>query len=402
MTASKLIYLDNNATTPLDPRVLQAMMPYLTTEFGNPGSRHELGRRAADAVDRSREQVARLLGATPEEVIFTSSATESINLAIKGAVDVHRDRSRHVITCRTEHKAVIEVCHYLERNGVSVTWLKPDNQGRVTVEQVAEAIRPDTILITLMAANNETGTLHPVAQIGRLARERSILFHTDAAQATGRVPLSVVDTSIDLLSLSAHKLYGPKGVGALFVRRGRPRVRLACQLHGGGQEHDLRSGTLNVAGIVGLGAAAELARLALAEESRELAGLRDRLHEALTSALDGVTLNGHPEERLPNTLNLSFAGVDAEKLMARMPTVAVSSGSACTSALLTPSHVLRTMGLGEDQAHSAVRLSLGRFTSARDVDRAAAEVIRVVRAIRRAGSRRPASRQCDCRNGCCR
>lgn len=400
------VYLDNNATTPLDPRVLQAMMPYLTGEFGNAGSRsHAFGRRAAQAVDQARGQVAALIGASPEEIVFTSGATESDNLAIKGVAEAGRDKGRHLVTCLTEHQAVIDVCRHLERQGCEVTWLKPDRFGRVSAEQVGQAVRDDTVLVTLMTANNETGTVHPVADIGRVAKDRGVLFHTDAAQAVGRVPLEVNAAGVDLLSLSAHKIYGPKGVGVLYVRRREPRVRLACQMHGGGQERGLRSGTLNVPGIVGLGAAAEFARQALAAESRQLARLRNRLHEALSAALDGLTLNGHPAERLPNTLNVSLARVEAEKLMARAGGVAMSSGSACTSALLTASHVLKAMGVPEDQAYGAVRLSLGRFNTEADIDRAAEEIIRAVQAIRGddpSHGERGDSKVCDCKDGSCR
>jgi cysteine desulfurase len=378
-----MIYLDNNATTPVDPRVLEAMLPSLREEFGNAASRnHEFGSRAEAAVEVAREQVAAVIGASPKEIIFTSGATESDNLAVKGVAEMHRSKGNHIVTCATEHKAVLDTCKYLETQGFEVTFLPVDADGLVTAEQVADAIGKRTILITIMAANNEVGTIHPVAEIGKVAKDRGVLFHTDATQAYGKVPLNVEAMGIDLLSLSAHKIYGPKGVGALYVRRRGPRVRLALQMHGGGHERGMRSGTLNVPGIVGLGAAAEACQGDMAEEAQRQRTLRDRLHERITTGLDQVRLNGHPTERLPNTLNLSFAYVEGEAVMLRMPDVAVSSGSACTSASLEPSFVLRAMGVGDDLAHSSIRFSLGRFNTAEEIDRAAEQVIRAVSGLR--------------------
>jgi len=297
-------------------------------------------------------------------------------------VEMYREKGNHVVTCLTEHKAVLDACKYLETQGAEITWLKPDETGRVTADQVAEAITDRTVLITLMMANNEIGTLHPVAEIGRVAKERGVIFHTDATQGVGKLPIDVEAMGIDLLSLSAHKIYGPKGVGALYVRRRNPRVRLACQMHGGGHERGMRSGTLNVPGVVGMGAAAEICAREMVGEAERLTGLRDRLHEAITAGLDYVTLNGHPTERLPNTLNLSFAYVEGEALMMKIKSVAVSSGSACTSASLEPSHVLRALGVAEDLAHSSIRFSLGRFNTAEEIDYAAGQAIKAVKELR--------------------
>ncbi len=374
------IYFDNNATTPLDPRVLEAMMPYLTGKFGNAASKfHAFGENAKDAVEHARAQVAHLLHAAPEEIVLTSGATESDNLALKGVAEMYRERGNHIITCLTEHKAVIDTCKYLEQQGFEITWLTPDAQGRVSADQVADALTPRTILISLMAANNETGTLHPIAAIGRLAKERGVLLHSDATQAVGKLPLDVEATGIDLLSVSGHKLYGPKGVGCLYVRRRGPRVRVAPQMHGGGHERGRRSGTLNVPGIVGLGAACELAAAEMAAEAPRLAALRDRLQDLLLGALEDVRLNGHPTERLPNTLNLSFAYVEGESIaLGLAQDLAVSTGSACSSESLEPSHVLSAMGVPAGLAHGSIRFSLGRFNTAEEVESAARRTIEVV------------------------
>lgn len=409
MTTPSPIYLDANATTPLDPRVLEAMLPYFTTHFGNPASRaHAFGKKAAEAVALARMTLAALLGAGEDEIVFTSGATESNNLALKGAAAAAREKGNHIITGLTEHKAVLDVVARLESEGFEVTRLAPDRQGRIAAGQVAAAITGRTILISLMAANNETGTLHPIAEVGRLAKSRGILLHTDATQAVGRTAMDVDAMGVDLLSLSAHKIYGPKGIGALYVRRRSPRVRLVPQMDGGGHERGLRSGTLNVPGIVGLGAAAELCRREMAAEALRLASLRDRLHDGLRAGLDLVILNGHPTERLPNTLNVSFVGVDAEALLTEMPEVAVSTGSACTSAILEPSHVLRAMGLPDNLAHAAVRFSVSRFTTEDEIDRTIAAVVRAVRTLRggnptyeRTGSF-PGAAACDCEPGTCR
>lgn len=377
------IYLDYNATTPLDPRVLEQMMPYLTSVYGNPASRaHPFGWKAEAAVETAREQIAALLGAQAKDIVFTSGATESDNLAVKGAAEMYRDKGSHIITCPTEHRAVQEPCKRLEQLGYQVTWLKPDEHGRVSADQVAQAITDRTILITLMAANNEIGTLHPIAEIGKVAKARGVLFHSDATQAVGKIPVDVEAMGVDLLSLSAHKFCGPKGVGVLYVRRRGPRVRLVCQIEGGGHERGLRSGTLNVPGIVGLGAAAEICRSEMPAESARLADLRDRLHRGLTDRLSHVKLNGHPTQRLPNTVNLSFAFVEGEALMMKVKDLAVSSGSACGSASLEPSFVLRALGVPDDLAHGSIRFSLGRFTTREQIDYTVEHCARAVDELR--------------------
>ncbi len=383
MAVKTPIYLDNNATTPVDRRVLEAMLPYFAEVFGNAASRsHSFGQQAEAAVEKARRQVADALGAGPKEIVFTSGATESDNLAIKGVAEMYRDKGNHVITCATEHKAVIDACKHLGQRGCDVTFLPTDEFGLVEPGQVAEAITDRTILVTLMAANNEIGTIHPIAEVAAEARRRGVLFHTDATQAFGKIPLDVEAMGIDLLSLSAHKFYGPKGVGALYVRRRNPRVRLAIQMHGGGHERGLRSGTLNVPGIVGLGAAAEICAAEMPAEAPRLQGLRDRLERSITAALDAVKLNGHPTRRLPNTLNLSFAYVEGESLMMKMTDVAVSSGSACTSASLEPSYVLRALGVGDELAHGSIRFSLGRFNTAEEIDYVARRVVESVNELR--------------------
>ncbi len=383
MAVKTPIYMDNNATTPLDPRVLEAMMPYLTTHFGNAASKnHSFGWAAEAAVEKARQQIGQAMGASPKEIVFTSGATESDNLAIKGAAEMYREKGNHIITATTEHKAVLDTCHYLETQGYDVTFLTVDHTGMVSPEQVEAAITDKTILISLMAANNEVGTIHPVAEIGKVAKKRGVLFHCDGVQAFGKIPLNVDETGIDLLSISGHKIYGPKGVGALFVRRRGPRVSLSAQMHGGGHERGMRSGTLNVPGIVGLGAAAELAMQEMPTEGPRITALRDRLQQGIVSQLDQVNLNGHPTQRLPNTLNLSFAYVEGESLMMRMKDIAVSSGSACTSASLEPSYVLKALGVGDDMAHSSLRFSLGRFTTQEEIDFAIERVVRAVRELR--------------------
>lgn len=377
------IYLDYNATTPIDPRVLEAMMPYLTEHYGNASSRsHPFGWKAEAGAEEGRAQVASILGASAKEIIFTAGATESNNLAIKGAVEMYAQKGNHIITCQVEHKAVLDTCKALEAKGAEVTYLPPDEYGRVTAQQVEEAITDRTILISLMAANNEVGTLHPLAEIGKVAKARGVLFHTDATQAVGKIPLDVEAMGIDLLSLSAHKVYGPKGIGALYVRRRNPRVRLAIQMHGGGHERNMRSGTLNVPGIVGLGKACELAAEEMAAEVPRLTQLRDQLEAGIFAQLNYVKRNGHPTERLANTSDLSFAYVEGEALMMRMKDIAVSSGSACTSISLEPSFVLHAMGVPDGLAHSSIRFSLGRFTSAGEIDYAVEKVVAAVNALR--------------------
>ena len=376
------IYLDNHATTPLDPRVLEAILPYLQGRFGNPASRsHSFGWEASKAVDLARQQVAGLVGAAPEEIIFTSGATESDNLAIKGVAEANRQRGKHIVSVVTEHKAVLDSCKYLEHAGFEVTYLPVHSNGLIDLDEFRNALRPDTFLVTIMAANNETGVLQPIAEIGAICRDRRIAFHTDAAQTSGKVPINVSKQNIDLLSISGHKLYGPKGVGALYVRND-PGLKIAPQIHGGGHEHALRSGTLNVPGIVGLGKACALAQDYLPEESCRIAGLRNRLRDRITSNLDGVSVNGSMEHRLPGNLNMSFAGVQGEDLLTALDDIAVSSGAACTSDHIEPSYVLKALGLSDHLAQASIRFGLGRFTTETEVDYAAARVVETVRQLR--------------------
>jgi cysteine desulfurase len=377
------IYLDNNATTRVDPRVVEAMLPYFTEHYGNAASRHHrFGRDAEHAVEAARAQVGRLIGASPKEIIFTSGATESDNLAIKGVASMYRNKGNHLITVRTEHHAVLDCCRRLERQGFEVTYLAVDKFGRVTAEQVAEAINERTILVSVMAANNEIGTLQPIKQIGAVCKERGVFFHSDAVQAAGKLPLDVEDLGVDLVSLTAHKLYGPKGVGALYVRSRNPRVRPEPLLDGGGHERGLRSGTLPVPSVVGFGKACELCLQELVEEAPRLTRLRERLRQAIMERLDHVFLNGHPSERLPGNLNLSFAYVEGEALMMSMKNIAVSSGSACTSASLEPSYVLKALGVSDELAHSSIRFGLGRFSTEKEVDFAGQEVVTAVKHLR--------------------
>jgi cysteine desulfurase len=378
------VYLDHNATTPPDPQVVAAVARAVTDLYGNPANGgHWFGRRAARAVQAARRRVARLLGAAPREIVFTAGATESCNLAIKGVAEMYRPRGDHLVTCLAEHAAVREPCRRLENAGFEVTWLRPDEFGRLRPQQVEQAVTPRTVLLSVMAANNVVGTLNPIAEIGRIAKAKGVIFHCDATQAAGKIPLAVNDLGVDLLSLSAHKLYGPKGVGALYVRGRGPRVRLACQMDGGGQERGLRSGTLNVAGIVGAGLACEIARRRVRQDAAALAVLRDRLHAALQRRLPGVALNGHPTQRLANTLNVSFAGVEAGELMRSLPAIAASVGAACTSGADDPHYVLRAMGLAEDRAAGAVRFSLGRGNTVEQIDQAAEAVVQAVVELRR-------------------
>jgi cysteine desulfurase len=377
------IYMDNHATTPLDARVLEAMMPYLTTSFGNAASRnHSFGWEAEKAVEAAREQVAALIGATAKEIIFTSGATESDNLAIKGIAEMYRERGNHIITQVTEHKAVLDTCKRLEKAGTRVTYLPVNADGIIDLEDLRRAIDGQTILVTIMVANNEIGVLQPIREIGKLCHEKGVLFHTDAVQAVGKVPFNVVDDNVDVASISAHKLYGPKGVGALYVRRRNPRVQVAAQIDGGGHERGMRSGTLNVPGIVGLGKACELSQQELLQEGRRLQALRDRLKAKLEAGLDYVLVNGSMEHRLPGNLNMSFVYVEGESLLMGINDVAVSSGSACTSAALEPSYVLKALGLGDDVAHSSIRFGLGRFNTEAEVDYVANKVTHVVRHLR--------------------
>ncbi len=377
------IYLDSHATTAVDPEVFRTMAPYFTEVFGNAASRnHEFGWTAEAAVEKGRGQIARLIGASDKEIIFTSGATESNNLAIMGAAEMLRSRGNHIITSTVEHKAVLDTCHYLETKGFEITFLPVDKTGRVDPDSVRKAIKPQTILVSLMMANNEVGTINPIAEIGKICKEYGVLFHTDGAQAIGKIPVDVEKMGIDLLSISAHKMYGPKGVGALYVRRKNPRVRLAPQIHGGGHERGMRSGTLNVPGIVGFGKAAEVAAATMETETKRVSALRDRLWAGLQAELDEIYLNGHPTERLYNNLNVSFAFVEGESLMMGMKELAVSSGSACTSASLEPSYVLRAIGVGEDLAHTSIRFGLGRFTTEEEIDYAIQKVCETVKKLR--------------------
>ncbi len=376
------IYMDNHATTPLDPRVLDAMLPYLKDEFGNAASRsHVFGWRAEEAVERAREQIGALIGASGKEIIFTSGATESDNLAIKGAAEFYREKGNHLVTCKTEHKAVLDSMKRLERQGFEVTYLPVGKDGRLDPDDLRRAIGPKTILVSIMLANNEIGTVQPVEEIGKICREKGVLFHCDAVQGVGKIPFDVGRANVDLASISAHKIYGPKGIGALYVRR-KPRVRLAELIDGGGHERGMRSGTLNVPGIVGLAKACEIAKAEMPEEAARLTALRERLREKIVRRLDLVELNGSAEHRLPGNLNLSFAYVEGEALMMAIKDVAVSSGSACTSASLEPSYVLRACGVEEELAHSSIRFGLGRFNTEEEVDYVADLVVGKVTKLR--------------------
>ncbi len=377
------VYLDYNATTPVDPQVLQAMLPYFCDKFGNAASRsHAWGWEAEEAVKRARQQVANVIGAEPEDIVFTSGATEGNNIAVKGVAAMYADKGKHIITQPTEHKAVIDPCKWLETKGYRVTWLHVDKHGRVDLDELRSAIKDDTILVSVMHGNNEIGTLQPIGEIGKVCKEKGVLFHTDCCQTFGKVPVDVQSMGIDLLTCSAHKICGPKGIGALYVRRKRPRVRCEPVLHGGGHERGMRSGTLNVPGIVGLGAAAELCQSQMDTEPQRLAELRNQLRDGIVSQLDDVAVNGHPTERTPNNLNISFKYVEGESLMMGMPDIAVSSGSACTSASLEPSYVLRAIGVGDDLAHSSIRFSVGRFNTPAEIDYAVKQVVGAVRKLR--------------------
>jgi cysteine desulfurase len=384
MTLKLPIYMDNHATTPADPRVVEAMVPFFTNVFGNAASRsHSFGWTADEAVANAREQVAKLIGAAKaKEIVFTSGATESNNLAIKGVAHFYREKGNHIITTKIEHKAVLDTCKRLENEGFEVTYLSVDKSGRIDPEDVRRAITDKTILVSVMLANNEVGTIQPLKEIGAITRERGVLLHTDAVQGIGKTPFDVEEMNVDLASLTAHKMYGPKGVGALYVRRSRPRVRLATEMDGGGHEFGMRSGTLNVPGIVGFGKACELLTLEWKAEAERLRAQRNRLLELITSALDEVHINGSLEHRLPNNLNLSFAFVEGESMLMAIRDVAVSSGSACTSASLEPSYVLHAMGVTDDAAHSSIRFGLGRFTTDEEIDYVAKLVIDKVQKLR--------------------
>jgi cysteine desulfurase len=377
------IYLDNHATTPVDPRAVKAMLPFFTENYGNPASRnHSFGWTAATAVENARKQVARLINARSKEIVFTSGATESDNLAIKGAAHRYRERGNHIITLATEHKAVLDSAKRLKTEGFHVTYARLQPDGLVDLNELALAITGETSLVSIMAANNEIGVLQPLAEIGRLCRARGVLFHTDAAQAAGKIPLDVEAMQIDLLSIAGHKLYGPKGVGALYVRQRGTPVDLAPLLDGGGHESGLRSGTLNVPGIVGLGKACEICREVMPEEARRLAALRDRLKDGLLAALDGIHINGSLEHRLPNNLNISFPGLEVATLMTELNDIALSSGSACTSAISEPSYVLTALGIPEELAQTPLRFGLGRFTTEEEIDYTLRRVVEAVKRLR--------------------
>ncbi len=389
MSAKKPIYLDNAATTRVDPRVLEAMLPFFSEHYGNAASRnHQFGWIAEEAVDKARRQAADLIGASPKEIIWTSGSTEANNLAIKGAAEMFQKspagsgKRGHIITAATEHKAVLDPCKRLEKQGFDVTFLTPPSDGVITASQVDEALRDDTILVTLMWANNEIGTINDVPQIGALCHDRGVVFHTDATQWVGKMPTNVEADNIDLLSWSGHKIYGPKGVGALYVRRRKPRVRLVAQMDGGGHERGFRSGTINVPGVVGFGAACAICGAEMDAERPRLLALRSKLEESLAQKLDAIQVNGHAEKRLPNISNISFGYVEGESMMMAIKDIACSSGSACTSASLEPSYVLKALGVGDELAHSSLRLSLGRFSSEAEIGTAIEQIVAAVVKLR--------------------
>lgn len=383
MSVKLPIYLDNNATTRTDPRVVEAMLPYFSEVYGNAASRsHSFGWAAEEAIDIARAQLAKVLGADPKEIIFTSGATESNNLAIKGVAEMYAEKGDHIITVVTEHKAVLDTCKHLENEGKSVTYLGVGKDGLIDLDELRAAITDKTILVSIMAANNEIGVIQPLKEIGAICRENGVLFHTDAVQAYGKIPLDVNALNIDLLSFTAHKIYGPKGIGALYVRRRNPRVKLTAQIDGGGHERGFRSGTLNVPGIVGFGKAAELLMEEMESEAERLTALRERMTRTIMDACDSSYINGHPTQRLPGNLNISFEFVEGESLLMGLKDVALSSGSACTSASLEPSYVLKAMGLGDELAHSSLRFGFGRFTTEEEVDWVARKVISEVSRLR--------------------
>ena len=378
------VYLDYQATTPVDERVFDKMIPYFIEKFGNASSTsHIYGEIAGEAVEKAREQVANLINAQAKEIVFTSGATSSDNLAIKGAAEIYKEKGNHIITCKTEHKAVIDTCKYLAENGYDITWLEPDIKGHIDLNELENAITDKTILISLMGANNEIGVLHPLKEIGAIAKKRGVLFHCDAAQAIGKIPIDVIDMNIDMLSISAHKIYGPKGIGALYVRSKNPRVVLAPNIHGGGHERGMRSGTLNVPGIVGFGEACEICKNEMTEENERILKLRTKLYNGIMSQLDEVYLNGDLEKRLPGNLNISFAYIEGESLMLRLKDdIAVSSGSACTSATLEPSYVLKAIGIQEELAHTSIRFGIGRFTTEEEIDHAIKKIVAQTKELR--------------------
>lgn len=377
------IYMDNHSTTQCDPRVVDAMLPYFTEKFGNAASRnHSFGWEGEEGVDYARKQIAKLINADAKEIVFTSGATESDNLALKGVVEMYREKGDHIITSSTEHRAILDAAKSLEKRGMNVTYLPVDKFGMVNPEDVRDAITDKTILISVMLANNEIGTINPIKEIGKIAKEKGVLFHSDATQGVGKIPVDVQDMGIDLMSFTSHKIYGPKGVGALYVRRKAPRVRLVPMIDGGGHERGMRSGTLPVSSIVGFGKAVELCAQEMAKESIRTKALRDRLHEGISGALEEAYLNGHPTERLPGNLNISFAYVEGEALLMGVKEIALSSGSACTSATLEPSYVLRALGVGSDLAHSSIRFGVGRFTTDEEVEYTIDRMIKAVNHLR--------------------
>ncbi|MEA5458466.1 IscS subfamily cysteine desulfurase [Arcicella sp. LKC2W] len=377
------IYLDYNATTPVDKRVLEKILPYFTEHFGNAASRsHLFGWTAQEAVENAREQVADLIGAEVKEIVFTSGATEANNLAVKGLCELYSSSKNHIITVQTEHKAILDVCKHLEKLGCETTYLQPDSRGGISLEQIENAIRPETFLISVMYANNEIGTIQPIKEIGALARKNDILFHTDATQAVGKVEIDVVADNIDLLSLSGHKLYAPKGIGALYIRKKSKASQLIAQIDGGRHERGFRSGTLNVTGIVGLGEACEIAKYELLAENQKISILRDKLEQGILQNIDDVQVNGNVENRLPNLTNISFGGVDGENLLMSFRDIAVSSGSACTSATVEPSYVLKAIGLDDNLAYATIRFSLGKYTTEEEIDFTIKYVKEVVESLR--------------------
>lgn len=382
------VYMDHNATTPMDPKVLEAMMPYFTVHFGNAASRqHPFGWEAEEAVEYAREQIARLLGSEPKEIIFTSGATEAVNLAIKGVFEMYASKGNHIVTVATEHKAVLDTCRHLEKLGAEVTYLPVSEEGLVNMEELEAAIKSSTVLVAVMYANNETGVIQPIADISAIARKHGVLFFTDATQAVGKIPVNVNDDGIDILAFSGHKIYGPKGVGALFVRRKNPRVKLTAQIDGGGHERGMRSGTLNVPGIVGLGQAVEICRLEMDVEAKKNKALRDKLETALL-AIEETKLNGSATQRLPHTVNISFNYIEGDGLLMGInKNIAVSSGSACTSASMEPSYVLKALGVNDDLAHSSLRFAVGRFTTEEEIDYVIEQVTHTVNELRQLSPR---------------
>lgn len=377
-----VIYLDHNATTPVDPRVLEAMLPYFTEIYGNAASiDHDYGHEAKQAVDKARQRIAAIINARPDEIIFTSGATESDNIALFGVAKKYAHKGDHIITCATEHKAILDCCQRLEAMGKRVTYLPVDQYGRVDPDEVRQAITPQTILISIMAANNEIGTLAPLTEIGQIAAEYNILFHTDAAQAVGHIPIDVQAMNIHILSISAHKIYGPKGIGALYRRRSLPRVQLEPVIYGGGHEKGLRSGTLNVPAIVGFGEALRIAKKEMKQEAKRFRSWTQQIYEGLQATLGEVQLNGHPSERLAHNLNVSLPGVESKALIVKLKGVALSTGSACTSAKVEPSHVIQALGFGDERAHSAIRISVGRFNDEEHIDLAIDRIVEAVRQL---------------------